>query len=446
VSRWRRFAPLVSVGPSVCEATLAPGADVRQPSCAKPWRDSPSGTAPAVEVGPSRVYFPLLVGSPTLSPWAFRRDVEDGSRVAPSGASRKVLLSRNNCPRPVIIADFAWYYHHAMAPLGDRWAERARVATRERDNSKAHYAKARARALRWNPDDRVATCGRRFAVIRCGCRHVRVPIGCGLRGYCPRCARTVAKARKKRLVKAMVAHQTGATRAWEAAGKRPGGHPRWGLLTLTVRHSGDPATDRRRILAGFTSLRKWLHRHFHRAPPYALLWEITPGEDGRGHVHAHVALQIPALSKPKFSEFRNVWLSAVPESRQFNYQLAKKGPVGAARYLAKYLSKTVSVAEFGPELAALAVASQYGQRVVSASQRFWIASTAPKCRTCHQLWELVDKPQPLVRMNALLVAQLDAGVTGYPRGPTQVAWPFALAVEGDDGDVARGRGLRCGLG
>ena len=225
-----------------------------------------------------------------------------------------------------------------------------------------------------------------------------------------------------------------------------GGHPRWGLLTLTVRHSGDPATDRRRILAGFTSLRKWLHRHFHRAPPYALLWEITPGEDGRGHVHAHVALQIPALSKPKFSEFRNVWLSAVPESRQFNYQLAKKGPVGAARYLAKYLSKTVSVAEFGPELAALAVASQYGQRVVSASQRFWIASTAPKCRTCHQLWELVDKPQPLVRMNALLVAQLDAGVTGYPRGPTQVAWPFALAVEGDDGDVARGRGLRCGLG
>lgn len=386
----------------MCEQEIARGADGAQ-----------EGTCPGGRAGLPGVYFPLDRWPPCepepLEEWQPR---PPGLRVSGSSGARKVLYSRNNCQPAEIPQDFAWHYYHAMTDIADRWSERSRRGPL----GSRRYAIARHRGVRWDPHERMELCGRRTATIACGCRQVRVPIGCGLRLLCPSCARREASRRRRRLTRAMVAVQRAADATW-----RGGGGPRWALMTLTTAHSGDLARDRAAILAGFTSIRKWLHRTLRRAPPYALVWEVTPGHDGLGHVHCHAAVHLPRLSKSQFKELRGIWLRSVPESRQFHLTGAHKGATGAARYLAKYVSKVLDLSEFSHELAAKVCRANYNQRVVSTSRRFWIAQPGT-CKTCHGVWTLTEKPQALVALAPLSVAALDALVPRYSRGQFTWSW------------------------
>jgi hypothetical protein len=391
----------------VCEQEVARRADSAQAG----------NRCPGGRAGLPRVYVPLIPELPDrpgrVAPWSGRQP----GRVEASARDGRVLLSRNFCQTTDMARDFAWYYDHAMSDVAQRWRDRADQARRDRDDCRLRYATARVRSVTMTPAERLEGCGRRHAVIRCACRHVRVEVGCGLRDLCQTCARRIAKRRQKRLARALRAHQRAATAAWRSAGSAARCEPRWGLMTLTTAHSGDLRADRARILAGWQGMRKALWARFRRAVAFALVWETTPGSDGCGHVHAHVATLLPFLP---YEELRSMWFASCPTSAQWDYQPARHAARGAAGYLSKYVSKTLEVAEFGPRLTAQIMRMNYGARVVTTSHRFWVVRPACRCASCKQLWELERKPQPMVSVR-LARSLLDEVV--LPRGSPQCSLP-----------------------
>lgn len=80
--------------------------------------------------------------------------------------------------------------------------------------------------------------------------------------------------------------------AWSRSGRRRGWEPRPVLITLTVRDSGDLRADRNAISQGWRRLRAWLQKRV-GSRPFMLVWEVTDGAEGRGHVHAHVVAVWP---------------------------------------------------------------------------------------------------------------------------------------------------------
>lgn len=244
----------------------------------------------------------------------------------------------------------------ALDALCDGWREAlrrryrkraARAGANHRPVLAAWYA-SRARALERRFLDRASDCCdvwiATLTMMCLGCGVVsEKPVKCGLRAWCDTCAtsyRTVVRDRMQRGLEAALASEM---RRWRMRGCMPGQMPVITLVTLTVRHSGSLAADRHTITRGWQRLRSWLwHVDDGRALPYVLAWELTPGSDGLGHVHAHVAAVWP------FRDLRALdaeWQRATGghgltvDVKGGGTRTRKAGAVAAARYVSTYINK-----------------------------------------------------------------------------------------------------------
>jgi hypothetical protein len=154
------------------------------------------------------------------------------------------------------------------------------------------------------------------------------------------------------------------------------------LVTLTLRHSGDLEVDRKALAGGWRRLYKSLHDEYGKFP-YVGVWEVTPGADGKGHLHMHVAVVWPWRD---WSHVRALWLRACPESERITFVAGRRDgrrsdPKSVANYLGKYLSKGIETIDYTPELRTRIVAASYNTRWVFTSRRFWI-TFVPLCQRC----------------------------------------------------------------
>jgi hypothetical protein len=212
--------------------------------------------------------------------------------------------------------------------------------------------------------------------VACGAgKRATVPRGCRQWWLCATCRRRRSNALRGRMTDGLAAAWSRATAGGVRCGLR--------LITLTVRHSGDVDADRRAIAAGwrawYKSTRDWLGAY-----AYCASWEVTPGDDGRGHVHLHLVVIWPRFVP--YGRARRMWLAACPESERIHIAGGSNAPDRAANYLAKYLSKGVEVGGFTDELQASVLASFYNAHLVLTSRKFW----GPKvCKCCGEPWRRV---------------------------------------------------------
>lgn len=167
------------------------------------------------------------------------------------------------------------------------------------------------------------------------------------------------------------------------------------MMTLTVRHSGDVSADRERIAAGWRRLRSWLH-HQQGSNAFMLVWEITPGADGAGHVHAHVLMPMVWLD---YGELRAAWARATDGHGERIHvaqgRYGRHGAGGAAAYLAKYASKGCVALRDAPEIAARWYEATYARRWSSTSVRWWLVEPPKHCACCGAAWQVViDRGPP----------------------------------------------------
>jgi hypothetical protein len=163
------------------------------------------------------------------------------------------------------------------------------------------------------------------------------------------------------------------------AGWRPG---KIVLLTITLRHSGDVARDRADLAEGWRAFRKSLWRRWGWFP-FVGVWEVTPGTDGDGHVHGHVAVVWPWRD---WGEVRELWLAACPRSERITFVASRRDgrestPRSVANYLGKYLAKGVQHADMTPQLLARVLAGTYNTRWLFTSRGFW-QIFVPRCKVC----------------------------------------------------------------
>lgn len=278
------------------------------------------------------------------------------------------------------------------------WKARAnRLMSQPGQANRARYAENRANALARPLRRKLERCGRRGTMVKCGCPGKREPAlyGCRSWWFCGDCRARRGRRLGRRLTDSLTHHLDAARKAWVGyADKAPIVH----LVTLTVQHSGDLTADRAAIADGWRGLYLHLREELGRVT-YALVWEVTPGRDGLGHVHAHVALVAPWF---EYGDARRVWLRHCPRSARINIVPGTSGARGAAKYLGKYMSKGVESHRFDAFLRAQVAAAFYGQRSVTTSHRFFLAFT-PCCPACGQR----------------IVAALDARVAAWRRAASR---------------------------
>lgn len=231
------------------------------------------------------------------------------------------------------------------------------------------------------------------ARVRCsGCGRggwMQIPDRCGMRAVCTRCARFHAKRLRRRLLRGRVlqAHERAAAALADRLRRDEGidlDTPRWSMITLTVPHSGDVAADRARIVRGWARLRAWLH-HRQGAMPYLYSWEVTPGEVGDGHVHAHVVSLWPSID---YRELHAAWSRACDvESARIHVARARHRG-GVVSYILKYATKGAAPLD-APELAAAYYRATYGRRWVSTSRGWWLGTdNRSECTACGCCWDV----------------------------------------------------------
>jgi len=262
-------------------------------------------------------------------------------------------------------------YTALMAPRRAIWQERA--ARRGQGELKTVYALRRADALGRPYVTRLRQCGRRGLRVKCGCkgwRGVR-PFTCRQHLTCKTCQRDRSRRMGARIRAGLES----------ALGKRPG--EMIVLLTLTLRHSGAVDADRKSLADGWRRFYRSLNRTYGKFP-YVGVWEVTPGDDGRGHMHMHVAVVWPWRD---WSDCRRMWLRACPQSERITFVARRRDgrasdPKSVANYLGKYLSKGIDTIDFTTELRTQIVAASYNTRWVFTSRCFWI-TFAPLCQRCN---------------------------------------------------------------
>jgi hypothetical protein len=161
-------------------------------------------------------------------------------------------------------------------------------------------------------------------------------------------------------------------------------------MTLTTRHTGDLVADQAELSDGWRKLYKRMHED-HGACPYVGVWEVTPGTDGLGHVHMHIAL---VWSYRDWGRIRDQWIAACPSSQRVTFIAKRKdgrasSPGSVSKYLGKYLAKGADLRAFTPYLRAEVSAAFYNQRSVHASVHFW-RRVVKCCAKCGDRYRLVE--------------------------------------------------------
>lgn len=272
-----------------------------------------------------------------------------------------------------------------------KWeARRVEMAARG-DVKRADYAAKRARALSRDVAPTLDECGRRQRPQACHCTGAHagahsVRFMCRQFMLCDECNRRRASKLKRRMAAGLDAALTSAMTDYRRRGCPRRGRPQIVLMTMTVRHSGDVEADRDAIERGWRRFYKRLHKRGLDAP-YCGAWEATSGRDGLGHVHLHVAIVWPFVEWKGPKGLRALWLASCPESNHIDLAARRRDGLAstgksAASYIAKYLSKGVSVDRMGVDLSADVVASAYNRRSVKSSARFWVPLVRRRCGTC----------------------------------------------------------------
>lgn len=281
-----------------------------------------------------------------------------------------------------------------LARTAWRWA----VRTGRRAAGEWHGE--RSGALRVDRLAVLAECGKKSAIIHCGCSVRYSPIRCRQREGCPECAKRENKRNLKRLIKSF-----GSNERWEKT-RAPRGFrfPRrgkgvWQLVTLSVSSlepDGSPRSeaDQRRAIVqeGIPRLRAWVQKYTKRSWPFVWVQEGTSGNvEGTGHVHVHVAWLLPFIPvKTMAAE----WVRATDGKADLSgFDLATRAVGGAdrmdcggsakdaARYIAKYASKGIDLQGEG---AARYWVATYGKRRISTSRGFWVLDAPLRCPQCQE--------------------------------------------------------------
>jgi len=333
-------------------------------------------------------------------------------------------------------ADLEYVWRARMEGRLGRWRARGKAmrgaaaaaegeVARARAGTLAAYAERRAEGVALPRFERMATCRRRWATFGCGCNRIERPVGCDQPMLCDWCRRRYFKRHRRRLVKALGAHVRAAGGAWKAAGRPRGEERRVSLITLTLAHSGDLAVDRKELGDGWRRWYKVLHRHLGKFV-YSAAWEFTPGTDGRGHAHLHVAAMLPFID---WSWLHTTWRHACPTSSHVHLNSGRREgklwttPEKAAKYLAHYATKGVEMREFTGGKAGELLVATYQRRKVTASRGFFapLAEAESCCRRCLNRWRVIERPRALVSESPLAVWFALAEISGVRlgRGPTQ---------------------------
>lgn len=248
----------------------------------------------------------------------------------------------------------------------------------------AQWALSRARGLRAELAPRLERCATRARILRCRCGVRPVWYRCGSWAACDRCRERRARRTSARITAGLEAALARAREEWRRVGCPRDARPRLYLLTLTVRH-------RSTVEATLATLERSWRAWYKRAAAegwilaYASVLEVTPGRDGQGHPHLHVAAVAPYLP---FGALRAAWRRATGDA-DAQLDAARKRrdkgpstPRSAARYLAKYAAKGVEIGGMSSTLAGRTLAMLWSRRTIRSSRAFWVVWERPPCPCC----------------------------------------------------------------
>jgi len=192
-------------------------------------------------------------------------------------------------------------WRELMTPQRERWATRSKQ--RDLTPSQREYAARRTRRLEAPYAAAPFACERSYSVVRCGCGPRPRMHTCRQHLVCRRCAKARSRKQSARIRKGL-----------EAAIAATRRNIRPIMLTLTIRHSGDVGLDRKRLADAWKRFRKAYHRRW-GAFAFVGVYEVTAGEDGLGHAHAHVVAMWPW--RP-WGQIRAMWIASVEAIRVVN--------------------------------------------------------------------------------------------------------------------------------
>ena len=263
-----------------------------------------------------------------------------------------------------------------------------------------HWAESRARSMALRRSDVLASCGERWRTVGCGCQRIEMRVGCDQPLLCVGCRRKHSRRWASRITAGLDDAVRAARRRWfsTASVDRRGMLPGVYLITLTGPHTGDLVLDRKRMARALRLLTKSAHAAGWWSS-YAATWEATPGTDGAGHLHVHLAV---VSSWVPYTEaqagagrgLHEAWREALPGALVVDVQPPRKradGARSAGEYLAKYVTKGVESAGFTGEKAGELLVALRGQRKVQTSLGFWRVKD-PVCPCCRVRWELIQTP------------------------------------------------------
>jgi hypothetical protein len=303
------------------------------------------------------------------------------------------------------------------------------------------WAEARARAISLRRADVVASCGMRWRKVGCGCTALEIKVGCDQPLLCMTCRKRHSRRWSSRITAGLDHAVREERRAWQRQSRatRRGMLPGVYLVTLAGPHSGDLVEDRRRLARALRKLTKRAQAEGWWSA-YAATWEATPGTDGAGHLHIHIAAVsswIPYTEDQtgKGLGLHEAWRLAMPGALVVDVQPPRIRSDNARRvgeYLAKYATKGVEVGGFTGAKAGELLVSLRGQRRVHTSRGFWVPR-APVCECCHKRWQLTEAPCSLrVLMPGAWLAGAAERSRWRDRGraPPQAVLPGAFSPTG----------------
>jgi len=252
------------------------------------------------------------------------------------------------------------------------------------------YAVARVARLTADIAPRLDGCGLESLAIACACGLVGAKKTCRQWWLCGDCRAKRTPTLGHDIRKGLDWALSAAVTEWGAQGGI-GVRPQLVLMTLTTLHTGDLVADQTALAEGWRKLYKRMHED-HGACPYVGVWEVTPGKDGLGHVHIHLAL---VWRYRDWGRIREQWLNACPSSQYLTFVAKRKDGKASsagsvAKYLSKYLAKGADLRAFTPHLRAEVSAAFYNQRSVLSSERFWRRVTKC-CKKCHERYRLAPE-------------------------------------------------------
>lgn len=280
-----------------------------------------------------------------------------------------------------------------LTPVREKWERKATgynatIARTAYDDpamvklrSRRKYAVDRVARLNSNIGPRLEQCGQESLPVVCGCGPVGAKKTCRQWWLCASCRVRRSPQLGADIRKGLEVALAEETAAWGREGGR-GMAPAIRLITLTAAHTGDLVHDHAVIAEGWRKLYKRMNEDDEKFP-YVGVWEVTPGTDGLGHVHLHLAV---VWRYRDFWRIRAQWETACPSSRYLDIKERKdkkaSSPASVGKYLGKYLSKGADVNGFNATLRAEVSAAFYNQRSVISSLGFKQKKYKACCRKC----------------------------------------------------------------